>query len=81
MGEKINIKTPSTLHKDISYKNWKKEIKIWQKFTSVEKEKQALAIFLSMQGKARELLLELKIDELNQANGVDKVLEKLDTLY
>ena len=81
MAEKINIKTPSTLHKDISYKNWKEEIKIWQKFTSVKKEIQALAIFLSMQGKARELLLELKIDELNQANGVDKVLEKLDTLY
>ena len=34
-----------------------------------------------MQGKARELLLELETDELNHASGVDKVLEKLDTLY
>ena len=45
MAEEINIKTPPTLQEDISYKNWKKEIKIWQKFTSVEKEKQALAFF------------------------------------
>ena len=34
-----------------------------------------------MHGKARELLLELEIDQLNHANGVDKVLENLDTLY
>ena len=45
MAEKINIKTPPTLLEDISYKNWKKETKVWQKFTFAEKEKQALAIF------------------------------------
>ena len=45
MAEKINIKTPPTLLEDTSYKNWKKETKIWQKFTFAEKEKQALAIF------------------------------------
>ena len=54
---------------------------MWQKFTSVEKEKQSISNFLSMHGKARELLLELEIDQLNHANGVDKVLENLDTLY
>ena len=45
MAEKINIKTPPTLREDNSYKNWKKETKIWQKFTFAEKEKEALAIF------------------------------------
>ena len=41
MVEKINIKTPPPLQEDISYKNWKKEMKLWQKFTCLEKEKQA----------------------------------------
>ena len=76
-----DIRTPPALREDIPFENWKKEISIWQRFTTLSPRKQALAIFLSLTGKAREAVLELDIDTLNTDDGVDRVLEQLDKLY
>ena len=46
MAQKGDYKALPTLTKDITYATWKKEISIWQLFTSLEKKKQAPAIFL-----------------------------------
>ena len=54
-----NIITPLTLRDSIPYKTWKKKIRIWQKFTQVKPDKQALGIFLSLERKAREAVAEL----------------------
>ena len=56
-----DVKTPPALREDLPYENWKKEIRIWQRFTSLDKNKQALAIFLSLQGKAREAVLDIRL--------------------
>ena len=81
MASGSRIKTPPALREDIPYESWKKEIQIWQRFTSLEKEKQALAIFLSLEGKARETELEVEVDDLNKDDGVEKVLAQLDNLF
>ena len=81
MEKKNDIKAPPALREDVPYENWKKEINIWQRFTTLEKKKQGLAIFLSLEGKAREAVLELEIDEMNEDDGVKKVLAQLDKLY
>ena len=78
MTEKNNIKTPSTLRGNLLYENWKKEIIIWQHIPKLESKKQALAIFLSLKGKARETILEIDIESLNKEDGVEKVLVQLD---
>ena len=57
-----DFKAPPTLNKDILYAMWKKELKIWEAFTSIEKKKRALGIFLTLTGQAREAVLELDID-------------------
>lgn len=36
---------------------------------------------MSLQGKAREVMLELEITELNANNGMEKICEKLDTFF
>ena len=81
MAAKNNIKTPPALREDIPYESWKKEINIWQRFTTLEKRKQALAIFLSLEGKAREVVLEIDIDNLDKDDGVERILTQLDKLY
>ena len=48
---------------------------------SVKKVKQALIVFLSQEGKARKVVLELDIVALNSEDGMEKVYEKLDTLF
>ena len=81
MAAKNNIKTPPALREDIPYESWKKEINIWQRFNTLEKRKQALAIFLSLEGKAREVVLEIDIDNLDKDDGVERILTQLDKLY
>ena len=45
MVQSNNYKVPPILTDDVDYEKWKKEIKIWRMFTSLEKKKQAPAIF------------------------------------
>ena len=56
MAENNNFKAPQVLIKGIP--TWKKELAIWQTFTSIDK-KQAPAIFLTLLGQAREAVTEL----------------------
>ena len=76
-GFKIHFATSLTN----KYSTWKKEMQIWEMATCVEKVKRALIMFLSLEGKAREAVLELDIAVLNSKDGMEKVYEKLDTLF
>ena len=49
--------------------------------TSLDKAKRALMVFLSLEGKAREAVLELNTVVLNSEDGMKKLYEKLDTLF
>ena len=56
-------------------------MQIWEMVMCVKKVKQALKVFLSLEGKAREAVLELDIVALYAKNGMEKVYEKLDSLF
>ena len=71
---------PPALLKD-KYSTWKKEIKIWELVTSLDKTKRALLVFLSLEGKARKAVLELDTVVLNSVDGMKNLYEKLDTLF
>ena len=74
-------KAPPILTTDIDYEIWKKEIEIWRLFTSVDKKKQAPAIFLSLAGQAREAIVSLDINRLFCDHGVENLREELDKPY
>ena len=78
------IKVP-IFSKEKSYDVWQVEIKAWQKVTTVEENKQALAIALALPegSEVRTRVFEETgpIDELNSADGVKKLLERLDKWY
>ena len=76
-----NVKWPPPLNNDESYETWKKDIEIWAKLTDLKKPKQALAIHLSLTGKARIASSELSVESLNSDSGVELILEKLDALF
>ena len=76
-----NYKALPALSKCSRYDTWLKEVKIWQCFTDISVDKQAPAIFLTLEGKAREAVLELEIEKLNSNTGVANLIKKLDDLY
>ena len=81
MAQSNNYKAPPILTDDVDYEKWKKEIKIWWMFTSLEKKKQAPAIFLTLTGQAREAILKLEPNTLPVDRGVQNLIKALDNLY
>ena len=61
-------KNPPKFEEDC-YQRWKNELEIWQLVTDLEKKKQALAVMLSLTGRAREAARNIKANELNNDEG------------
>lgn len=72
---------PPEFREDVSWIDYKKEIKIWQALTDLHAKKQGPSLYLSLKGKAREAALEIDIDEIKKETGVQTILEQLDKLY
>ena len=72
-----STKWPPKLENEEFYENWKKDIQIWCDLSELAKPKQALAIHLSLFGRAREASSEIPADKLKQENGVEVLLRTL----
>ena len=57
--------------------NWECEIKIWQCMTDLEKKKQAPAVYLSLEGQAKQHCADIKVETLHSDSGVDELVKKL----
>ena len=62
------------------YDSWKREIQLWRLASNISPSRQAPA-FLSLTGQARTAILEMDISLLNAEDGMDKLVEKLDTPF
>ena len=49
-----------------------------EKFTSLEPEKQGSAIVLSLEGEAQDAIHELNTNDINDKDGVNKIIERLN---
>lgn len=76
-----NLKNPPKLEDDSAYESWRKDINIWTDLTELPKGKQALAIHLSLSGRARSASSEIDADSLKKDDGVQTLLNKLDNLF
>ena len=63
------------------YDSWKKEMSVWEMATSLAFSRRAPTVFLSLEGKAREAVLEMDVTTLNADDGMEKLYQKLDTLF
>ena len=54
---------------------------IWQLFTDLKKEKHGPAVYLSLSGRARDCVRDLKPEEIGVDGGVKKITDKLDVLF
>lgn len=76
-----SCKWPPKLSDESRYENWKTDVEIWCKLTDIPKKKQALAIHLSLCGRARIASSEIPVSDLEVEEGVDAILKKLDGLF
>ena len=81
MASSVSYKCPPKFDDESSYECWKKDIDIWCELTELDKKKRALAIHLSLTGRARIASSELEVSDLKKENGVDILLTKLDGIF
>ena len=63
------------------YVNWRKDIMVWKMFTETKVEKLGAAVYLAIQGKARECVRDMDMNILGTAQGFDEILKVLDDVY
>lgn len=76
-----SFKNPPAFEENKSYETWKNEIKMWETLTDLPAKNKALAIALTLDGKARNAIMEIEVSILNVDNGVSILLKELDKLY
>ena len=74
-------KIPPQLSKSKSYSDWVRLVKLWTKFTDLDKGKQGPALVMTLQGKALDSILELSDEQISSEQGVDRIISKLNDLY
>lgn len=64
-----------------NYETWKNDIDIWCELSDLSAKKKALAIHLSLSGRARVASSEIPVEDLKKENGVQTLIEKLDGVF
>ena len=79
----MSIKSPPVFHPetDDDYVSWKSDIAIWKLYTDTKPEKLGAAVYLALQGKAREAVRVITAEEIGVADGYDRIIAELDKVY
>ena len=54
---------------------------LWTALTNLPKEKQAIAVHLTLQGRARQASSEIQADKLQCEHGMKHLMERLDDVF
>ena len=75
------IKSPPLFKDDDDYDQWKKDVELWTVITDLPPVKYAIAIHLTLSGRARQASNELSVLELKSSDGYKLLMEKLDRVF
>ena len=64
-----------------TWKEYMKELYMWKSLTSLEKYKQGPALYLSLKGRAKEVVKDLNNEEIVGDDGIDKISDALDAIF
>ena len=81
MASSTSFKAPPSLTRSASYEAWLKEHQIWESFTDIPGDKRGQAVFLSLEGRARETALELEVEQITNKDGIKNIVAKLDKSF
>ena len=78
-----DLKNPPTFNPEgvDDYSNWKSDVGVWRLFTSVGKDKQGAAVYLSVQGTARDAVRAVKAKKLKSDTGFEEIISILDAVF
>ena len=81
MASTRRIYSPPSLNSSADFGTWVHEVKIWQCITDLQVKKQGPALYLVLEGPARQACSNINVKELHSENEVKTIIEKLKSLY
>ena len=75
------MKMPPLLEDEDAYEVWKEDLQIWCDLTDIPVEKHALAVHLTLTGRARAASQQVPREDLKKSTGVKTLLAKLDSEF
>ena len=75
------IYSSPSLNSGADFEIWVHQVEIWQYVTDLEVKKQGPAIYLALEGPARQACSNVDVKELHTENGVEIIIEKLKSLH
>ena len=79
-----NLKNPPAYNPEREgddYASWKTDVEVWQMVSTLDKAKQGPALYLSLEGSARDKVRGIDKTILNSDEGVKEILRMLDEVY
>ena len=78
-----NIKTPPIFNPEENgdYTSWKMDVEVWRMITKEDKKKHGPAVYLSLQGSAKEKIRSIDTKVLGSETGFEEVIALLDSVF
>ena len=78
-----NIKNPPIFNPEENndYVSWKMDVEVWRMVTKDEKKKHGPAVYLCLQGSAREKVRSIDMEKLGTDTGYEEVIQLLDSVF
>ena len=64
-----------------SYSDWKRDVEVWRNYTVDIKKRQGPAVYLSLEGDAREAIRAIAIEDLTKDDGFETIIKELDEVF
>ena len=75
------MKMPPLLEDEDAYEVWKEDLQTWCDFTDISAEKHALAVHLTLTGRARAASQQVPREDLKKSTGVKTLLANLNSEF
>ena len=75
------IKNPPVLDNAEIYEQCKEDVPMWKEVTDLSKNKQALAVHLTLKGQAKEVVNQVSTVDMKKDDGLQILLNKLDETF
>ena len=79
-SEKL-IGPPAFDENSCTWREYKKEVLVWQSFTNLPAARQGPALWMTLKGKAKEAVKDMELESIKSDTGIDEMIQKLDEVF
>lgn len=76
-----NCAAPPILDQETPFEEWRKCVDVWMLATTVPKARMAATLIMAMKGTARNVAMNLDLEDIKSTDGVEKLITELQVVF